>query len=603
MKNALPVCYISDENYYLPTVVSISSLLEAREPSTRYEVFLITNFEIGDQVEMLDELRKNHPDCVITCLQSPEMADSIVTEKKNHVSPIALLKYNLCTLIPHFDKAIYIDGDTIVQKDLSELYNVDLGENLIGAAPALIGYYQKYHNWQYERRVGVPFSEYVNTGVMLMNFAAFRREEIPRKLVDFTRAHRDLMFMDQDAFNAVCKGRVVFLEQRFNLMPGCRGVSSERMRDAAAKPTDAVVLHFAGKTKPWVSLQAPWSRYYVSHLRRSPARKVLLGLFADFGASRLKSAIKRPITRARSYVKSELRLVGQLYRDHDRGERRKDEDAFAAQYFYLDQMNRNTASGLNQTESRDQRIIVSLTTIPPRIYDIGTTIESLLLQSLKPDMIVLWLDKDGLTEEDLPLNLRRQMDRGLTVRFCEDIGPHTKLVPALKEFPEDVIITVDDDILYPSYVLERLYRNYLQDKSKIYCNRARFISVLKHADFSYEQDWENVREEVEGLNVIPLGVGGVLYPPKILHEDVFDLKLQKKLTPKADDIWFKAMSLRRGVLCKRIAGLRQIYPIRPHSQEVSLHSENVFGGGNEAQVQACFNHFHLWELLGADHLA
>src|SRR5690606_22490626 len=114
----------------------------------------------------------------------------------------------------------------------------------------------------------------------------------------------------------------------------------------------------------------------------------------------------------------------QRYRSFDKDERRKDEDAFAAQYFYLDQMLRGEAHGLNRGERRERQVTVSLTTIPSRIYEIGTTIESILLQTFKPDRIVLWLDRDALSEDDLPISLKGQMQRGLTVRFCEDIGPH-----------------------------------------------------------------------------------------------------------------------------------------------------------------------------------
>lgn len=602
MKSVVPVCYITDENYILPTIVSISSLLETRGKGTTYHVHLITTFALGKEGLMIDELRRKHPECTITILRSEQIGDARLENRKNHVSKVALLKYVLCDLLPTIDKAIYIDGDTVIQKDLTELYRINLGDNYLGAATALIGYNQKYHDWQYESLVGVPFGEYINTGVMVMNFAALRRDAVAAKLLAFTESNRKLIFMDQDAFNAVCKGRIILLDRRYNLMPECATAPSSAMREAASRPEEAVILHFAGKKKPWNTFAARWSRHYAGYYHRSPARGEFFRTLGRYGKRELRKKALRPFRRIRNFVEGELREASQRYRVFDTIERRKDEDAFAAQYFYLDQMVRATNFGLNRGDERERSVTVSLTTIPSRIYEIGTTIESILMQSFKPDRIVLWLDRDGITESELPLSLRGQMERGLTVRFCEDIGPHTKLIPALKEFPDDVIITVDDDILYPNYVLERLYRDYLLDKTKIYCNRARFISVLNRNDFRYEQDWKNVSTEVEGLNLLPLGVGGVLYPPGVLGDDVFDLALQKELAPRADDIWFKAMSLKRGVVCKRIAGMRHIFPMRPHSQEVGLQLTNVKAGGNETQISACFDHFDLWNILGANRL-
>lgn len=257
-------------------------------------------------------------------------------------------------------------------------------------------------------------------------------------------------------------------------------------------------------------------------------------------------------------------------------------------------------SGRGQRDGRaSSGFVVSLTSIRPRLLELSTTIESLLDQTMAPDEVILWLS-DELAGEDIPLELQAQTKRGLTIKFCQDIGPHTKLIPSLRDNPDRVIITADDDVLYPRYVCELLYTNYLKDQSKIYCTRARRINVEKKGDFNYVHDWPYVLDEREGLDLFPLGYGGVLYPPRVFDEEVFKLSEQRRLAPYADDVWFKAMTLRKRVVCKRVAIKTEEFPLRPHSQEVTLKDQNVHSGGNVKQVRDCFAHYNLWSALASD---
>lgn len=254
--------------------------------------------------------------------------------------------------------------------------------------------------------------------------------------------------------------------------------------------------------------------------------------------------------------------------------------------------------GVNAAPRDLPQIVVSVTTILPRLADVWSTIEMLLHQTMKPDAIVLWLDKERCTEAELPLALLAQRERGLTIRFCEDIGPHTKLIPAMKEYPDAVIITVDDDVLYPVDLVERLVRAHRKAPEQIICTRAREIKAADPQNVSYQRDWPNLGRELEGLDVVPLGVGGVLYPPRVFGDaEVFQLELQRQLAPKADDIWFKAMSLRQGIVCRRLHFAKEAFPVRPNSQEVELGQFNVNEGGNDIQIRATFEHYGLWPVV------
>ena len=126
--------------------------------------------------------------------------------------------------------------------------------------------------------------------------------------------------------------------------------------------------------------------------------------------------------------------------------------------------------GVTENKYCNHDIIVSLTTHGKRIYDVAFTIESIMQQSKKANRIILWLD-NSFQNHSLPESLVNQQKRGLEITFCEDLGPYTKLIPSLHRYPNDAIITIDDDAIYDYDLLERLIVSYLQDPSCIYCSR------------------------------------------------------------------------------------------------------------------------------------
>lgn len=253
--------------------------------------------------------------------------------------------------------------------------------------------------------------------------------------------------------------------------------------------------------------------------------------------------------------------------------------------------------------SEGQRLVVSLTAIPTRIPRLHITIETLLRQSRKPDRIILWLS-DELKHRRMPWLLRKQMRRGLTLRFCEDVGPHTKIHYALKEFPDDILVTCDDDRIYGKDWLKGLYEAHQKDPQSIMCYRAHEILLDEKGALKKYTDWRHYAPGFTGPShrLFATGVGGVLYPPGSLHGNVLDKELFSRLCPKADDVWLKAMAMLQGTPHRRVRPFFKDseFPIVKGSQEVRLWWDNTWGGRNDEQIKAVLDHFQLQEFFRAE---
>ncbi|MCL2048560.1 MAG: glycosyltransferase family 2 protein [Defluviitaleaceae bacterium] len=252
----------------------------------------------------------------------------------------------------------------------------------------------------------------------------------------------------------------------------------------------------------------------------------------------------------------------------------------------------STQYGLN-TEKRDYELVVSFTTFPARIDCAAYVADSMLRQTLKPDRVILNLAECECPPDKLPQEYANLQARGLTLNFTENLGPHKKYLFAMRDFPDSIVVTVDDDVFYPENLLETLFKSYRLEPSCVSAIRAHRMLFKKKRLLPYNS-WahESFYSEIPQYDLFATGVGGVLYPPKCMHEDLFDIEAIKKVALAADDVWLKFMQLKKQtpVVVASLKKTRLLYV--PSSQEVSLWSENRDNNRNDRIIKDCM------ELLG-----
>lgn len=240
-------------------------------------------------------------------------------------------------------------------------------------------------------------------------------------------------------------------------------------------------------------------------------------------------------------------------------------------------------------------LIVSLTSIPTRLHILPLTIRSLLLQSVLPEKIILWLHRD--LKEKLPVALSSLQSDLFEIRYVELTCSHRKLIHSLEAFPSSVIVTCDDDLIYEKTWLERLFTDHQLYPEDIVAHECRRISQNTDGQWLPYKEWPTQQETgVKGMNLLPIGYGGVLYPPNSLQPQVTDVQMFMELAPKADDLWFKAMSFMKGTLVRRSSSpWPKPIPIIG-SQKISLLKTNVREDGNREQWLKITNFFDIGTL-------
>ncbi|MBO4828839.1 MAG: glycosyltransferase [Fibrobacter sp.] len=252
-----------------------------------------------------------------------------------------------------------------------------------------------------------------------------------------------------------------------------------------------------------------------------------------------------------------------------------------------------------KSSNTDKSIIVSLTSYPARFKTLDICIKSLLNQKLPASKIILYLSKD-IQIDSLPKSLLKLQRYGLEIRNnCEDLKPHKKYFYAIQEFKDSIVVTADDDVIYPKDWLDSLYKSYLQHPNCISARRVhRITRDVNNKAVSY-QHWELECKSIlqPSMNLVAIGVGGVLYPPHIFDSSIqyFNETDITEICLNADDIWLKYLEAIQGTPVVWVPN-KQCHPITIFDNQIkesALFKTNLKENQNDQYIQACAAHFKI----------
>lgn len=239
----------------------------------------------------------------------------------------------------------------------------------------------------------------------------------------------------------------------------------------------------------------------------------------------------------------------------------------------------------DKTYISDDTLIVSLTSYPARISKLWMVIKTLLNQKLVDNFkVILWLSENQFPKglDSLPKSLTNLIEKGLDIRFVsDDLKSHKKYYYAFKEYPNNIVVTVDDDVLYSPILLRTLLDAHDKYSDCVICNRG--IKINKEKSY---RNWDKVDNfMIPVSNIMPTGIGGVLYPPHCYNNNIFNIEAIKSTCINGDDLWLNFMCRLNGTKVVH-TGARFGFITVLSSQETALCIENVNHDKNDIQIDA-----------------
>lgn len=276
IQHNIPIVLASDENYAKYMYITIVSILKNKNKKTFCDFYLLISKQFKEDITTkFKNLEKLYTNCKINFIEMGELFTSN-TMKIAHITTPTYYRLKMADILPkNYKKAIYLDADVIVLKDLAKYFNTNLNGYYIAGVKA-VGYIINTSNRSYYKNIGISdMSNYINAGVTLWNLDKIRKDNITPKLLEL--AKNNYNSQDQDVINLGFYKHIKTLPLKYNVMTTYKTryidgdtkvknnfyniYSKKNVIEAINAP---VIIHYADKTKPWngnVWLDEYWHYY------------------------------------------------------------------------------------------------------------------------------------------------------------------------------------------------------------------------------------------------------------------------------------------------------------------------------------------------------
>lgn len=265
------IAFAPDNNYVMPTTVAITSLLmnNKEENICIYIIYLEGDLNINNK-KIFDTLVKKFRKKIIFKEVSKK---SLECFPKFRHGLSAYLRIFTPMLLTEIDKIIYLDGDIIVNKNISELFNIDISNYELAG----VGDLKQLFTPGYVETIGFKYNRiYINSGVLLMNLKSLRDLNILAQTEIYLKKYKDYIYHeDQDILNCICPN-ILILPPKYNSIIHlwnkniriCKQIwTEEEIQDAKHAP---VIIHYLGGLKPWkYEVFHPYKKLWYKYLKKT----------------------------------------------------------------------------------------------------------------------------------------------------------------------------------------------------------------------------------------------------------------------------------------------------------------------------------------------
>lgn len=245
MNREIPIFFTIDDSYAPFLAVALNSAIKNSDPQRNYKAIVLYQDLGADNISRLQSLQtENFKIELMPIRANMEALDDRMSNRLrcDYFTLTIYFRLFIPSMFPQYDKGIYIDSDVVLTDDIAKLFDIDIGENYIGACndlsiadiPPLVAYTEK--------AVGVNAKEYINSGVLLMNLKKMRDDDLEGHFLSLlNKYHFDSIAPDQDYLNAMCNGKIYYLEEKWDTMPN----------DAKPMLIETSLIHYNLFSKPW----------------------------------------------------------------------------------------------------------------------------------------------------------------------------------------------------------------------------------------------------------------------------------------------------------------------------------------------------------------
>lgn len=271
-KKVIPAFFAADENYIPYLTVSLLSVKQNASKENEYHIYILN---IGIDEAHADEITAMREDwfrITFVNVQSAMEGFSKCISLRDYYTSTTYFRIFIADMFPQYDKALYLDSDTVVNADIAELYDYSVKGKMITGIPD--GAVQSVPEMQeyVEKALGIKYTEYFNAGIIVMNLKIFRETNFYGQFAELIKKYKFKIAQDQDYLNVICKGKTNIISNEWNTMPGFT-------EDKGQTPK---LVHYNLTAKPWHYEGLTFEKYFWYYAKQTKYYDFILNERANY---------------------------------------------------------------------------------------------------------------------------------------------------------------------------------------------------------------------------------------------------------------------------------------------------------------------------------
>ena len=273
MNKHIPIFYACDDNFVKFTMISMKSMMENASKDFKYVIHILHS-DISDEMkqEVLNMKTDNFD------IQFDDITDYMksINDKlpiRDYYTKTTYYRLFIAEMFKEYDKAIYIDSDTIVLGDISKLYSYELGDNYVGAANEQVMIQMDTYGEYVEKVLGINRHEFFNAGLLVINCSQFRKQKVLNQFVRLLKVYNFVVTQDEDYLNLICAGHVFWIDQQWN---------TEVIGDIGYDESEFKIIHYIMISKPWHFNDCRYQDYFWKYAKMTTVYEAVKKVLADY---------------------------------------------------------------------------------------------------------------------------------------------------------------------------------------------------------------------------------------------------------------------------------------------------------------------------------
>lgn len=338
----IPVFFSTDDNYVPYLVVSIQSLKDTASIKNKYMLYVLNSGLTNENKKNIKELETSNIKIkfVDVSHKIKNIYSKLKEQLRDYYSPSIYYRLFIPSMFPQYKKALYLDCDIAIVEDIANLYNHELGDNLLGAVVDQVVTNSEIFCYYVENAVGIDRKKYFNSGILVMNLQGLRKENLEHKFLYLLNNFPfSSVAPDQDYLNFICKDRVLYLDKGWDMMP---------MAEEGFEEKDLKLVHYNMYQKPWKYDGILYQEYFWNSARKTKYYDTLMNMRDSYSEENKNQDIEKGKYLLK-YAKEIADDPNNFRRSFEKEYKEKNEHANEAEHVVLDKF-WNIIFGSNEDE-------------------------------------------------------------------------------------------------------------------------------------------------------------------------------------------------------------------------------------------------------------